>query len=468
VKALAQRAAASVRLAQVSRQVPEDVRHGLKDRFPVSGMRVVPALRVGRRRIVRRGVKGPVARRAVSRAAAIMLRVGMMVSVRRASLKAVVTVANARRAVLTVNVAKVLRADLRVTTVLRVVTIVSVRPVGLKVAAIAVNALRVALTVNVARVLRAGLRAAAIVRRVVTLVSVHLASLKVAAIAASALRVALTVNAAKVLRAGLKAAAIVLRVVTLVSVRLASLKVVVIAVNALRAGSKVPPIAASERPAALKAAPIAANVHPAVSMATAPRDVTKANAARSAVRVRVQAARRKAAHVANVQRGMHQIAHASAATVAPLRNAAVASVGRAATAHRAALKASAGRPSVASAPSRSLSKAATATARIARRGHRVTTAANGHQPNVSSAIVRRVPANVTNVATGANALLAASTRRCRLPAAALATTTAPPVPTSRVPRRPQPEPNATMMQMPRRAHRAAITKMHRAPCACPS
>ncbi|KPD15789.1 hypothetical protein ADM96_30180 [Burkholderia sp. ST111] len=108
------------------------------------------------------------------------------------------------------------------------------------------------------------------------------------------------------------------------------------------------------------------------------------------------------------------------------------------------------------------------TARTVRYAHRATTAANAPQPNVNSAIVRRVPANVTNVATGANALLAASTRRCRLPAAALATTTAPPVPTSRVARRPQPEPNATMTPMPLRARRAAITKTRRAPCACPS
>ena len=74
---------ASGRRMQVSRQAPARVRHGLKDRFPASGMRVVPALRAGRRRIGRRGAKGPAVRRAGLRAVAIELRVGTMVNVRR-------------------------------------------------------------------------------------------------------------------------------------------------------------------------------------------------------------------------------------------------------------------------------------------------------------------------------------------------------------------------------------------------
>ncbi len=443
--------AASGRLAQVSRLAPGRARRGLKDRFPASGMRVVPALRAGRRRIVRRGVKGPAVHRDDLRAAVIAPRVGMMASARPVSLKVALIVANALRAALTMNVAKALRAGLRAAAIVRRVgTRALVRPVSLKVALIVANAHRVALTANALKARRAGLRVTTAVH-VGTIVSVRPVGLKVAAIAANAHRVALTANAVKARHAGSKAVA------TAASVRHVVLKAVRIAASVARA-----------RPAASKEARTAANAHPAVSTATAPRDVTKANAARSAVRARVQAVRRKAAHVASVRRGMHRIAPASAATVAHRRSAAAASAGRAATAHRAVLKASAARPSVASALSRNPSKAATAIARIVRRAHRATTAPNGHPPNVNSEIVRRVPANAMNVASGATALLAASTRHCRLPAAALATTTAPPVPTSRVARRPQPEPNATMTPMPRRAHHAAITKTHRAPCASPS
>lgn len=375
------------------------VRHGLKVRFPASGMRVLPALHAGRRRIGRRGAKGPAVRRAASRVAASVRRVGMTASVRLVGLK---VVANVLRVVLMVNVAKALRAASRVAAnVLRVGMMVSVRPAGLKVAANVANALRAVPTANALKV--------------------HPAGLKVVAIAATALRVALTVNAAKALRA------------------------------------------------ALKAAQVAATAHPAVSKATGPRAATMANAARSVVRARVQAVRRKVDHVASVRHVTPRIGLASAATVAPLRSAVPASAGRAATAqHRAVLKASVAPPSVASARSRNPSKAATVTARTVRRAHRVTTAANEHQPNVNSAIVQRVPANVANRVTGANALLAASTRRCRPPAAALATTTAPLVPTNRAARHRRPEPSATMTPTSPRAHRVEITKMHRARCACPS
>lgn len=425
MKALAQRVVASGRRVRASRQAPGRVRHGLKDRFPASGML---ALRAGRRRIGRRGVKGPVVRHVASKAAVIALRVGTMVNVRHVGLKVVAIVANVLRAALTANVVKALHADLKAAAIVRRVgTRAFVRPVSLKVALIAANAHRAVLTANVAKALRVDLRATT-VRRVGTIVSVHLASLKAVVIAVNVLRVALTVNAAKAPRAGLKVLA----------------------------------IAANVHPAASKAAQIAANAHHAASKATAPRAVTTANAARSVVRARVQAAHRKVDRVASVRDVTPRIGPASAATVAPLRSAAATAQ------HRAVLKANVAPPSVASALSRSPSKAATVTARTVRRAHRATTAANAPQPNVNSAIVRRVPANVTNVVTGANALPAASTRRCRLPAAALATTTAPPVPTSRVARRPQPEPNATMTPMSLRARRAAITKTHRARCACPS
>ncbi|KPD15788.1 hypothetical protein ADM96_30175, partial [Burkholderia sp. ST111] len=111
-----------------------------------------------------------------------------------------------------------------------------------------------------------GSKAAATVRRVVTLVSVHLASLKAVVIAVNVLRVALTVNAAR----------------------------------AHPAGSKEARTEANARPAASKATPIAANAHRAVSTATVPRAATTANAARSVVRARVQAVRRKVDRVASV------------------------------------------------------------------------------------------------------------------------------------------------------------------------
>ena len=471
MKALAQRVVASGRRVRASRQAPGRVRHGLKDRFPASGML---ALRAGRRRIGRRGVKGPVVRHVASKAAVIALRVGTMVNVRHVGLKVVAIVANVFRAALTANVVKALHADLKAAAIVRRVgTRAFVRPVSLKVVLIVANARRAVLTANVAKALRAGLKAAAIVRRVGTRALVHPVSLKVALIAANALRAVLTANVAKALRVDLRATT-VRRVGTIVSVHLASLKAVVIAVNVLRvaltvnaakaprAGLKVLAIAANAHPAASKAAQIAANAHRAVSKATAPRAATKANAALSVVRARVQAVRRKVDRVASVRRVTPRIGPASAATVAPLRSAAATAQ------HRAVLKANVAPPSVVSALSRSPSKAATVTARTVRRAHRATTAANAPQPNVNSAIVRRVPANVTNVMTGANALPAASTRRCRLPAAALATTTAPPVPTRRVVRHRQPEPNATMTPMSLRARRVAITKTHRARCACPS
>lgn len=355
------------------------VRHGLKDRFPASGMRVVPALRAAHRRIGRRAVKGPVVRRAGLKVVASERRVARTASVHRVGLKAVAIV------------------------------------------------LRDALMANAVKARRAASKAAVIVLRGGTRVLVRPASLKVVLIVVNALRAVLTANALKALRAGLRAATV------------------------HRAGTMV-----SARPAGLKGA------------ATAPRAVTKANAAHSAVRAQVRAVRRKVDRVASVRRVTPRIAPASAAIVAPLRSAAAANAGRAATARRAVLKASVVRPNVASALSRSPSKAATVTARTVRRAHRVTSAANGHRPNVNSAIVRRVPVNVANVMTEANARLAASTRRCRLPAAALATTPAQPVPTSRATRRPQPEPNATMTPTSPRARRAAITKMRQAPCACPS
>jgi hypothetical protein len=264
---------------------------------------------------------------------------------------------------------------------------------------------------------RAGLRAAASGLRVGTMVNVRLVDLKAAAIA---LRVAQTATAAKALHAGLKAAA-----------------------NAARAP-----------PADPKEARIAVTV---------PRAVTTANAARSAARARVPVVRRKVDRAASVRRATPRIGRASAVTVAPRKNAVAASAGRAAIAHRAVSKASATRPGVVSALSRNPSKAATAIARTVRRAHRATTAANGHRPNANSATVRRVPANVPS---GVNARLAVSTRHCRPPAAALAMTIAPYVPTSHVARRRQTEPNATPMTP--RARLAAITKTHRVPCACPS
>ncbi|KPD18822.1 hypothetical protein ADM96_08210, partial [Burkholderia sp. ST111] len=84
---------ASGRRVQVNRQAPGRVRRGLKDRFPASGML---APRAGRRRIGRRGAKGPAVRRAGLRAVAIVLRVGTRVNVRRAGLKVVAIVANVR------------------------------------------------------------------------------------------------------------------------------------------------------------------------------------------------------------------------------------------------------------------------------------------------------------------------------------------------------------------------------------
>jgi hypothetical protein len=63
------RQAASGPPALASRQALARVRHGLKDRFPASGMRVAPALRAGHRRIGRRAAKEPAVRRAASREA---------------------------------------------------------------------------------------------------------------------------------------------------------------------------------------------------------------------------------------------------------------------------------------------------------------------------------------------------------------------------------------------------------------
>jgi len=430
------RQAASGPPALASRQALARVRHGLKDRFPASGMRVAPALRAGHRRIGRRAAKEPAVRRAASREAGIARRAGTTVNARRVALKVVASVANVLRVALMVNAAKARRADSKAAvSVLRAGTTVLVRPVSSKVAASVANALPVALRVNAARAHRAGLKAAATVVPVGTTVNVRHVGSKVAPIAANVPRVALRVNAAKAHRAGLKA--------------------VQTAVNAARA-----------HPGGSKEAQIGANAHPAVSKVAAPRAVTTASAVRSAVPVRAQAVRRKAAHVASVRRATPRIAPVSAATVAPRRNAVAANADRAAIAHRAVLKASGVRQGVASALSRSPSKAATVIARTARRARRATTAANAHRPGGNSVIVLLVPATAANVATGANVRLATSTRHCRPPAAALATTAAPRAPTSRAARRLPPEPNATPTTP--RASRVAITKTHRAPCACPS
>ncbi|CAB3776948.1 hypothetical protein LMG28690_00315 [Paraburkholderia caffeinilytica] len=391
-----------------------------------------------------------------------MLRVGTRALVHPVDLKVVLIAANVLRAVTTANAAhsavrarapagrrkadraaSVRRATPRIgpasgATVHHAGTMVSVRPAGLKAAAIVANALRVALMANAARALRAALRAAA------SATSVRRVALKAVRIVASAARA--HPAASREARTETNAHPAGLRAATV-----------------RRAGTMV-----SVRPAASKATQIAATARPAVSKATAPRVATTANVARSAGRARVSAVRRKADRAASVRRATPRIGPASAATVAPRRSAAVLNAGRAATAHRAVLTANVAIPGVASALSRSPSKVVTVTEPTVRRVRRATTAANGHRPDMSSAIVRRVPASVTSAATGANGPLAASTRRCRPPAAALAMTTALPVPTNRAARRPQPEPNATMTPTSLRARRAAITKTRQARCACPS
>jgi hypothetical protein len=405
-------------------------------------MRVVPVLRAGHRRTGRHGVKAPVVRRA-----------GMMVNARPVSSRVAVSVANARRVAPTVSAVRARRdgskAAATVANALRAARTASVakaRRAGLKAAATAANALRVVLTVSAVRARRAGLKAAATAANALRVVltasaaKAHRDGLKAAATAANALRAARTASAAKAHRDGLKAAAT--------------------AANALRAARTAS--AAKAHHAASKAAPIVVTARRAVSKATVLRDATTANAARSAtVRARTPVGRRKADRVANVRHVTLRIGRASAPIAALRKNVAAASVGRAATAPRVVLKASAAHPGMANAVSQSQSKAAMAIARTVRRAHHATTAANAHRPNVNSANVRHVPADLVN------ARLAASTRHSRPPAAALATIPALPAPTNRAAQRPQPEPNAAPT-MPRRARRAAITKTHRVPSACPS
>jgi hypothetical protein len=86
-------------------------------------------------------------------------------------LKVAAIVANALRAVLTVNALKAHRAGLKAVTALRVGTTVSVRPAGLKVVAIVANVLRVALTANVAKAHPAASKAAQIAANALPAVS---------------------------------------------------------------------------------------------------------------------------------------------------------------------------------------------------------------------------------------------------------------------------------------------------------